>query len=309
MNDFVLCAGTANPALAEAIAQGLGIALGDVQVERFPDGEVHVQLFQSVRHKPVFILQPTAPPVDTHLVELLAFVDACRRADAAEIIAILPYYGYGRSDRRNGREPIAASMVATCLQAVGVDHLLLVDPHTPQIEGFFDLPVDSLSAAGLLCEAMRAHLPENTVVVAPDAGRVKMATDYARRLGLPVIVLHKERVSGSETHVTHIVGDVRDRSCLLVDDMISTGGTMAESVQALLEAGARPDIRLAATHGLLLGEARKKLSRNEVREIYVTDTVAVPYRDWPALRIVPVAPLIASAIERFVTDGSLHDLS
>jgi len=309
MNEFALFTGTANPALAGAVAQRLGITLGTVQIERFPDGEVHVQLLKSVRHKQVFILQPTAPPVDTHLIELLAFVDACRRADAAEIIAVLPYYGYGRSDRRNGREPIAASMVATCLQAVGVDHLLLVDPHTPQIEGFFDLPVDSLSATGLLCEAMRPHLPDSTVVVAPDAGRVKMATDYARRLGRPVIVLHKERVSGTETHVTHVVGDVQDRSCLLVDDMISTGGTMAESVQALLEAKARPDIWVAATHGLLLGEARRKLSRKEVREIYVTDTAAVPYRDWPALQIVSVAPLIASAIERFVTDGSLHDLS
>ncbi|HEY3230150.1 MAG TPA: ribose-phosphate pyrophosphokinase, partial [Roseiflexaceae bacterium] len=237
-DDFLIFSGTANPDLAAAIARELGVRLGRCNVERFPDSELSVQLLEPVRRKEVFIIQPTSPPVNDHLIELLAFADACRRAAAERITAIVPYFGYARADKRHGRrEPITASMVAHLLQAVAVDHVLTVDLHAPQIEGFFHAAVDSLTAVPTLCAALRDQLPPEIVVVAPDSGRVRMATQYAQRLGAPLVVLHKRRESSTETTVTHLVGDVRGRACLIVDDMIATGGTMAESVAALLAAG------------------------------------------------------------------------
>jgi len=307
MNDsFTIFAGRANVALATSVAVEMGARLGACSVERFPDGELSVRLDEPVRGRKVFIIQPTSPPVNDHLIELLAFADACRRASAAHITAVVPYFGYSRADKRHGRrEPITASMVADMMQAVGVDHVVTVDLHAPQIEGFFHIPVDSLTAAPVMVETLRPGLPAGTVVVSPDAGAVRTATEYARLLGAPVAVLHKERASGVVTRVTRLVGDVRDRSCLIIDDMISTGGTIAESVEALLEAGARRDITVAATHGLLLHGAHEKLARPETREILVTDTVAPPAHDWPQLRVVSIAPLIASALRRFLDDGSL----
>jgi ribose-phosphate pyrophosphokinase len=302
-DDFTIFAGRANVALATSVAVEMGARLGACSVERFPDGELSVRLDEPVRKRKVFIIQPTSPPVNDHLIELLAFADACRRASAARITAVVPYFGYSRADKRHGRrEPITASMVADMMQAVGVDHVVTVDLHAPQIEGFFHIPVDSLTAAPVMVETLRPGLPAETVVVSPDAGAVRTATEYARLLGAPVAVLRKERASGVETRVTRLVGDVRDRSCLIIDDMISTGGTIAESVDALLEAGARPDITVAATHGLLLHGAREKLARPETREILVTDTVAPPAHDWLQLRVVSIAPLIASALRRFLDD-------
>ena len=307
MNDsFTIFAGRANVALATSVAVEMGARLGASSVERFPDGELTVRLDEPVRGREVFIIQPTSPPVNDHLIELLAFADACRRASAAHITAVTPYFGYSRADKRHGRrEPITASMVADLMQAVGVDHVVTIDLHAPQIEGFFHIPVDSLTAAPLMVESLRPGLRAGTVVVSPDADRVRMAAEYARLLGAPVAVLHKERASGVETRVTRLVGDVRDRPCLIIDDMISTGGTIAESVEALLYAGARPEITVSATHGLLLQGSREKLTRPEMRQVLVTDTVAPPAHDWPQLRVVSIAPLIAAAIRRFLADGSL----
>jgi len=306
-NSFAIFAGRANVALATSVAVEMGARLGACSVERFPDGELSVRLDEPVRGREVLIIQPTSPPVNDHLIELLAFADACRRASAAHITAVMPYFGYARADKRHGRrEPITASMVAALMQAVGVNHVVTIDLHAPQIEGFFHIPVDSLTTAPVMVEALRPGLPPDIVVVSPDAGRVLMATEYARLLGAPVAVLHKERASGVETRITRLVGDVRDRPCLIIDDMISTGGTIAESVEALLEAGARPEIIVAATHGLLLAGAREKLARAVTREVLVTDTVAPPAHDWPQLRVVSVAPLIASALRRYLSDGPLR---
>jgi ribose-phosphate pyrophosphokinase len=306
INSFTIFAGRANVALATSVAVEMGARLGACSVERFPDGELSVRLDEPVRGREVLIIQPTSPPVNDHLIELLAFADACRRASAAHITAVMPYFGYSRADKRHGRrEPITASMVAAMMQAVGVNHVVTIDLHAPQIEGFFHIPLDSLTAAPVMVEALRPGLPPEIVVVSPDAGRVRMATEYARLLGAPVAVLHKERASGVETRITRLVGDVRDRPCLIIDDMISTGGTIVESVEALLNAGARPEIIVAATHGLLLAGAREKLARTVTREVLVTDTVAPPAHDWPQLRVVSVAPLIASALWRFLSDGPL----
>jgi ribose-phosphate pyrophosphokinase len=309
-NDFTIFTGTANPALAAAIAGGLGIRVGACVVDRYPDGDVAVQLFDPIRRKEVFLVQPTAPPVNDHLVELLALADACRRAGAGRISAIVPFFGYGRADKRHGRrEPIMARVVADLMEVVGISNVITVDLHTPQIEGFFHVPVDSLTAVPTLCRALRDRVPRDLVVVSPDVGRVAMATRYAEQcLGAPVIVLHKERMSGVETKVTRIVGEVSGRACLIVDDMISTGGTVAESIAALLAAGARPEIIVAATHGLFVGDARHKLSHPAVREVLVTDTVRAPEQDWPQLRVISIAPLIAEAMQRFLADGWLGEL-
>jgi ribose-phosphate pyrophosphokinase len=306
---FTIFAGSANPELATAIARVLGVRIGACAVDRFPDGEVAVELLEPVRRRDVFLVQPSSPPVNDHLVELLALADACRRAAAARVTAVLPYFAYARADKRHGRrEPITGRVVADLLQAVGIAHVVTVDLHTPQIEGFFQAPVDSLTAVPTLCRTLRDRLPPDVVVVSPDVGRVAMATHYARCLGAPVIVLHKHRVSGTETEVTAVVGAVSGRACLIVDDMISTGGTVATSIAALLAAGARPEIVVAATHGLLLPGARETLDHPAVREIVVTDTVEIADKEWPQLRVVSVAPLIAGALERFLADGSIGDL-
>jgi ribose-phosphate pyrophosphokinase len=310
-DEFLVLGGTANPALASAVADNLGMPLGALRVERFPDGEVLIEIHETVRGKEVFLVQPTAPPVDPNLMELLALTDACRRAAAARIVTVIPYFGYARADKRVcRREPVTARMVADLLQTVGTQQVVTLDLHTPQIDGFFTIPVDSLTAIPAMCNALKKRLPGNAVTVAPDAGRARMATEYAHRLGTPVVILHKRRSSGSETETETIqlVGDVRGRACLIVDDMITTGGTIAGSIKALLEAGARPEIWVAATHGLFVGGARARLAHHAIREIWVTDTVAHDQQGWPQLHIVSVAPLLADALRQIHADGSLREM-
>jgi ribose-phosphate pyrophosphokinase len=306
--DFLLLAGTANPALAAAVASLLGVRAAGRTISRFPDGEVGVRLDEPVRGREVFLVQPTGPPVNDNLMELLACADACRRAAAARITAVIPYFGYARSDKRHGRhEPITASLVAKLVETAGVDQVLTVDLHTTQIEGFFGIPADDLTAVPTLCRAVRDRLPEGVVVVSPDTGRVAMAADYARRLGASVVVLHKRRTSATETEVNRVIGAVDDRFCLIIDDMISTGGTIAHAVDALLAAGARPDITIAASHGLFVGEARRMLSHKAIREVIVTDSVTVD-RSWSRLCVVSIAPLLAAAIRDILTGRALSDL-
>jgi ribose-phosphate pyrophosphokinase len=283
--------------------------MGDAVVERFPDGEVSVQLQQSVRRKEVFIIQPTSPPVDQNLMELHCWADACRRASAAEIVAVVPYFGYARSDKRHDkRTPIGASLVAQLMQAAGINHVITLDLHAEQIEGFFQIPVDSLTAVPVLCAAVKKTIPNDAVVVSPDMGRFRAATEYAQRLGLSVAVLHKVRKSGTETLATQLVGEVRGRACLIIDDMISTGGTIGTSVEALLEAGAKSEFHIAATHGLLLEGARQRLNHPAVFSVFVTDSIAPRIFDWGKLHIVSVAPLLASAIERVHATDSKSEM-
>ena len=308
MAEFIVFTGSANPALAAAVMAQLGCEPGRAEAERFPDGETSVKLMQSVRGKDVYLLQPTCPPVNDNVMELLVFADACRRAAAGRIHAVLPYYGYARSDKRHGRrEAITASMVALLMRAAGIDHVVTLDLHTDQVEGFFPGPFDTLTAVPTLCAALAPDLPPNAVVVSPDAGRVKLATEYAARLNRPVAVLHKRRDSDTETHVTHLVGEVEGRTCLIIDDMISTGGTLVESVGALREAGAARFL-VCATHGLLLRNAVRRLADAGVERLYVTDSVP-PCED-PAgiVQVVSVAPLLAHALRQLVQDRSLEEL-
>ncbi|HEX6966753.1 MAG TPA: ribose-phosphate pyrophosphokinase [Gemmatimonadaceae bacterium] len=313
-HELTLLAGTANPGLASSIARELGVPLGACAIERFPDGEVHACIDESVRGREVYVVQPTSPPVNDHLIELLIIADAARRASAAHITAIIPYFGYARADKRSGcREAITARMVADLMQHVGLDHVITLDLHTPQAEGFFRIPVDNLTAVPLLSGAVRTDVASDLVVIAPDAGRVKMATAYAQSLGAPLAVLHKRRESGTRTTVTHLVGDVRDRRCLIVDDIISTGGTIAESAAALLEAGARREVIVCATHGLLLDGAIERMRTAGVHAVFATDSVA-PRGDGGAddggalVHVVSTATLFATALQRIRADGSLREL-
>jgi ribose-phosphate pyrophosphokinase len=266
---------------------------------------VEVQLFQPVRRKEVFLLQATSPHVNDHLLELVAFADDCRRAATTRIAAVMLYFGCGRADKRTGRcEPIMARLAADLLQAVSVDHVVTVDPHIRQVEGFFH----ARTAVPMLCQVIGRRLSRHAVVVPPDVGRMRVASPYAECLGVPLTVLHKRRLDGAETDLTHVVGNVPDRPCLIVDDMISTGGTIEASIDALLAAGARPEV--AATHGLFVQHARGKLSHPGVQNVFVTDSIPPRecQRAWPQLRVISVAPLLSGAIRRIVADGSLGEL-
>lgn len=306
----LLLAGSAHPVPAREVAAALGWKPGEILIQRFPDSEVSIRIEETLRGREVYLIQPTSPPVDLHLMELLATVDACRRCGARRISTIIPYYGYARADRRNAeRVPIMASLVASLLEGAGVDQVLTIDVHTQQLEGFFKIPMDSLTAVPYLCDALAGYITAGTVIVAPDAGRAQMAAEYARRLGTDVVLLHKQRQSSSATRVVSIVGEVRDRKCIIIDDMISTGGTLSGAIEALQQAGADPEVRIAATHGLFIDGALERLAGHGVRDIHITDTVPLPLP--PAgltLHAVSIVPLLAEAISRLQSGGSLAKL-
>jgi ribose-phosphate pyrophosphokinase len=316
----VLLAGSGSRHLALVIEQDLerapGISFGTCVTERFPDGEVSVQIDESVRGRDVIVVAATAPPVNDHLVELLAIADACRRANAARIVAIMPYFGYARSDRRDGqRTPIMARLAADLLETSGVGHVIVLDVHTPALEGFFRVAVDHLSAVPLLSAALAAIAPEGAVLVAPDQGAVRLANRFAGRLGLPVAVCHKQRLGGAEVRVGRVIGDVRDRRCIIVDDMISTGGTIAEAARAVRAAGAQAEVIVAATHAVLAPGARERLHEAGISRVLVTDSIASAGAGPPSaggplnLEVVSVAPLLADAIRHLLDGGSLRELN
>jgi ribose-phosphate pyrophosphokinase len=307
-HEFVIFSGTANPELASAIASDLGVVPGACAIDRFPDGETSIQLQESVRRKEVFLVQPLSPPVNEHFVELLALADACRRAAAARITAVVPYLGYARSDKRHGRrEPIMGRMVADLLEAVGVHHVVTVDLHAPQIEGFFRIPVDVLTAVPLLSTYLSEGLSQGC------GGRTGCGgSSYGERIcaSLERDSCRSSQATGERNRnpVTHLVGYVASKTCLIVDDMISTGGTLASAIEALLKAGARPEVTIAATHGLLLAGARQKLMHEAVKRVVITDTVAGAPKDWPRLQSISIAPVIAEALKRLLEHRSLGDL-
>lgn len=304
---LTLVAGSSAGALAERVAADLGISCCRRTVERFADSELHVRIDQSVRGHDVYVIQATAPPVDEHLMEVLFLADACRRAGAARLTAVLPYFGYARQDRRAaGREPVGARLAAQLLEGAGFSRVIAVDLHTPEIEGFFHMPVEHLTASLVLTGCVRAA--EDTVIVAPDLGAVKLAERYQSVLQRPVAIVHKTRISGSEVTVRSIVGDVKGRSPLIVDDMITTGGTVEAAVKALLVAGCNPGMCVVATHGLFVGPAAARLNALPIRTIATTDTVP-PGPGGPArVQVTSIGPLIATTIARLHRDQSLETL-
>jgi ribose-phosphate pyrophosphokinase len=305
-----LLAGSANVRLAETVAAKLGTSQGALNVDRFPDGELHVEIKQSVRGHDVYLIQPTSPPVERHLLELLLLADAAHRAGAARLTAVIPYLGYARQDRRaSGREAVGARLVAELLAAGGlVQRVVVVDVHSPAVEGFFGIPLEHVSAVPLLVESVRNHVTENSVIVAPDLGAAKLAERYARPLGLPVAIVHKRRLSGSEVSVRSVTGDVRGHTPIIVDDMISTGGTVEAAIEVLLSGGCEPELTVVASHGLLVGPAVKRLKVGPLKRIVITDSVRTPEGLELPLEVVSLAPLLARAVDYLHNDRSLGDL-
>jgi ribose-phosphate pyrophosphokinase len=305
--NLTVIAGSANPPLAASIAHWLGVPLCRRVLHRFADGELFVDLEESVRGRDVYVLQPTSLPPDEHVMELLFLADACRRAGAARLTAVLPYFGYARQDRRaSGREAVGAPIIAGLIEAASFSRVVAIDLHAPEIEGFFRIPLEHLGAARLLAEALQ---PKNdSVIVAPDLGSVKLAERYQTYLQLPVVVVHKARVSGRDVSLRTIIGDVRDRAPIIVDDMITTGGTVEAAVKGLLESGARPDVSVAVTHALFVGPAVSRLRALPIRQLIATNTVETPAEVPVHFQVVNVAPLIADAITRLHCDQSLETI-
>lgn len=300
----VLLAGSSHPALAADLARALQVPLGRCTVERFPDGELDVDLEAPVRGAEVFVLQSLVAPVGEHLLELSLIADACYRAGAGRVTAVVPYLGYARQDRRDaGREPLGARVVADLLGASHLERLICMDLHSRAIEGCFPLPVEHASAIPSLTEYLRTRLPPNAVVVSPDLGAVKRAEAFARPLGLPVVVVHKQRLSGRDVEAQGVVGDVKGKHPVLVDDMISTGGTLAAAAQAVLDEGAEGPVTVVASHGLFVGPANDRLAKVPLARVVVSDSVPRPPNLTFPLEQVSCAPVLAAVIERLLTRG------
>ncbi|WP_125778216.1 ribose-phosphate diphosphokinase [Antribacter gilvus] len=310
---LVLASGRAHPELAKDVAKELGIDLLPVTAYDFANSETYVRFGESVRGADIFLLQSHTQPINQWIFEQLLMVDAAKRASAHTITAVAPFYGYARQDKKSrGREPISARLVTDLLTAAGADRIMSVDLHTPQIQGFFDGPVDHLWAMPILVDYVRTRVDlENVTVVSPDAGRIRVAEIWASKLGGgPLAFVHKTRdVTRPNSAVANrVVGDVEGRDCVLVDDLIDTGGTIAEAVKVIMGAGARSVI-VAATHGVLSGPAPQRLAECGASEVVVTDTLPIEEsKRFPSLKVLSIAPLIATAINEVVTDGSVTSL-
>ena len=284
-NELRLIAGRANPELAKEIAAELGVCLCDIRITTFADSETHVQIEESVRGKDVFIIQPTCQPVNENLMEQLIIIDACRRASARQITAIVPYFGYARQDHKStGREPVTAKMVADILTTAGVDRVIAVDLHAPQIQGFFSIPMDHLTAVPIVAIYFKKKKFKEAVIVSPDAGRVKMAEKYTDILQLPMVVMTKRRkgIGGKELEFYNVVGNVAGKTAIVIDDVIS-GGSIIKEMDTLLKAGAK-EVYLAITHPILVGAATESLRASPIKELIVANTVPVPKEKKQAVR-------------------------
>jgi ribose-phosphate pyrophosphokinase len=305
---MAVVAGPANAALGIEVAALLQSRTLTYDCQRFPDGETQVDLRESVRGRHVYLLQSTSPPVEQHLIELLLLADACRRAGAERVTGVIPYFGYARQERRTDRRSLGARVAADIVATGGFERLMLIDVHTPAIEGFFDVPIDHLTAVPLLAAAARGRVAQAPIVVAPDLGAVKLAREYSQLLAAPMAFVHKIRLSGREVEARAVIGDVRNRTPVIVDDMLSTGGTVEAAARALRQAGAIDPVTVVATHALLVGDARTTLRRASIAHLIVGNTVAIEDpRDVP-LDVVSVAPLIAAAMRRDYQHESLADL-
>ncbi len=307
-SQILLLSGTANRPLAEEVAQHLGQPLCKVTIKRFADGEIFVKIDENVRGRDVYIIQPTNPPAE-NLMELLLLMDAAKRASAARVTPVIPYFGYARQDRKDQpRVAISARLVANMVTMAGATRVLGMDFHQHQMQGFFDLPVDHLYAAPAFVNHFRQKRLKDPVVVAPDVGSAKMARGFAKRLNATLAIIDKRRPSANIAEVVNVVGEVNDRDCVIPDDMIDTAGTMSEAVHALKRLGAR-DVYCCATHALLSGPAVERLSASPVKEVVVTNTIAIPPdRHFKQLTVLSIAGLLAKAIGYTHSDQSVSSL-
>ncbi len=302
----VVC-GTANQPLAAKLSSALGAGPVLGKVERFPDGELR-PVVPSVCGDDVFIVQPTGPPVNDHLVELLLLIDACRRACAGRVTAVVPYFGYGRQDRRREDGQAIGARVVAAIIATAIDRLVVVDPHPAAFEAMFAIPVETLTSAPVIANALIPYITPDAVLVAPDLGAGKLAEHYASLLDLSVAIVHKTRVTGNTVRAEELMGQVDGRPVVIVDDMITTGATIEAAIRVLLDKGARPDVVVGATHGLFVGDAAERLARLPVRRLVVTDSLSGAGS--PALPVVvaSIVPLLTTAIGRLHRDEPIGEL-
>jgi len=300
-----LLSGNANPSLAQNIARELGVSLCEAKVGKFSDGEISVSIGESVRGEDVFVIQPICKPVNDSLMELLVMLDGLKRASPSRITAVVPYYAYGRQDRKiQSRDPISAKLVADLISCAGAQRILAVDLHADQIQGFFDLPVDNLTAAGVLAEQVQR---ENIVIISPDVGGVVRARAFAKHFGAPIAIIDKRRPRPNENEVLNVVGDIEGKNAIIFDDMIDTGGTLAKAASALVDKGAL-SVTACASHGVFSGKAFETLGNSKLEQIVVTDSIPLASNAPAKIKQVPLAPLLAQAIKRVHEGKSLSEL-
>lgn len=310
--ELKLLTGNSNRKLAESVAKHLGVELAEADIKKFKDGEISIKINESIRGKDVFIMQPTSNPTNDNLMELLIMIDACRRASAGYVNAIIPYYGYARQDRKTrGREPITAKLVANLLTIAGVDRIITMDLHAGQIQGYFDIPVDHFSAIRLLSSYftdMAYDKPDDFVVVSPDLGGVRRAREFSDYLKLPIAIIEKRRPMPNVSEVMSVIGDFKGKHAILVDDMVDTAGTITNAANYLIENGAK-DVYIAATHGVFSGKAIERLSDSSVKEVIITNTIQLPKeKQLDKIKQLEVGPLLAEAIHRINTYESISGL-
>ena len=308
-SNYKVFAGNSHTELAEEIASIMGKPLGRATVNKFSDGEISVNLWETVRGSDCYIVQSTSDPVNDKLMELLIMIDAMKRASAGRINAIIPYYGYARQDRKaKARDPITAKLVANLLVAAGADRVLTMDLHASQIQGYFDIPVDHLVGMPILAKYFTDQDLENVVIVSPDHGSVTRARNMAQPLGAPIAIVDKRRPEPNKSEIMHIIGDIEGKNCILVDDMIDTAGTITNAANALREMGAT-SVRACATHGVLSGPAIERIENSAIEELVLLNTIPVPEeKRIEKMKILSVAPLFAEAMTRVFTNGSISKL-
>jgi ribose-phosphate pyrophosphokinase len=307
---FKLFSGTANPELARKIGVHIGVPVGETKLQRFADGEVFFQLLENVRGVDVFVVQPTCFPVDQHLVELLVMIDALKRASAARITVVVPYYGYARQDRKDKpRVAISAKLVADLLTTAGANRALFVDLHAAQIQGFFNIPVDHLYASPVLVSHFRELNLPNLMVVSPDPGGVERARFFAQKMGAPLSIVDKRRTDMNVAEVMNVVGDVKGKTCLIIDDIIDTAGTLVKTVDALLDAGATA-VHACASHAVLSGPAIDRIANSRLEQLVVTDTIPLrePAQKLAKIKVLSVSGLLGAAIESIHMETSVSTL-
>lgn len=311
--DIKIFSGNASKEVAQGIVGCLGLTLGKSECTTFSDGEISVTLHESVRGSDCFIVQSTNDPVNNNLMEILIMIDAMKRASAARITAVMPYFGYARQDRKaKARDPISAKLVADLLTAAGADRVLTMDLHAPQIQGFFNIPVDNLFGAPILASHFKEKIGSNAddyIVVSPDLGSVTRARNYAAKLGTPLAIIDKRRQKANVCEVMNIIGDVKGKKVIMVDDMIDTAGTLCNAAKAVVEIGGATEVYAAASHAVLSGPAIERISNSPIKEVILLDTIAMPEEKLiDKFTILPVAPYFAEAIERIYSDKPVSPL-
>ena len=310
--DIKIFSGNSNRAVAKQIADSLGLPLGKSDVGTFSDGEISVSLHESVRGSHVFIIQSTCNPVNNNIMELLIMIDAVKRASAARITAVIPYFGYARQDRKaKTRDPISAKLVADLITTAGADRVLTMDLHASQIQGFFDIPVDHLRGVPILAPYFIerfSSVKDNVVLVSPDFGSVTRARNFAQRFDAPIAIIDKRRPRANCCEVMNIIGDVKDKTVILVDDMIDTAGTLCNDAQAVIDKGEAKEVYACATHGVLSGPAIERIKASCIKELVILDTIPQPENHLDKLKILPVAPVFSEAIERIYEEKPVSTL-